>query len=189
MLAPHFSYVANRFACLLNAAFVVSAVPSSVVGQDCCEPVSWVFDRSTYSHDPATGDRVAQYSRIAPVEELPDPRLVTSGYRRTRTNIRGADGSIDSYYQVQSYGNGRGGLDAEWERFHDAWQQSYLSGGYFNSGPAYGQGGPRYGYGGPGYGPGHGYGPGTGHGFRPPVGPPHGPQHGPAGPWPRAGYE
>ncbi len=129
-------------------------------------PPSWIFDRSTYSHDPYTGARVAQYEPIPPVEPLDDPRLVTSRYNRLRTNVRGANGSNDTYYEVQNWGNGRGGLDAEWERFHDAWKESYLTGGYYNqnggyySGPnwsggpygAPGWGGYGYGYGGPGYG-------------------------------------
>jgi hypothetical protein len=59
--------------------------------------------------------------------------MVTSGYRRVRTNLAGPDGSLDSYYGVSSYGNGLGGLDAQWERFHDAWRQSFTAGGsYFN---------------------------------------------------------
>lgn len=87
---------------------------------------------STYSHDPVTGARVAQYERIAPVEPLEDERNVTSSYRFTQTNLRGADGSVDRYYQVQAWGNGRGGMDAEWERFHDAWKESILAGGYYN---------------------------------------------------------
>lgn len=155
---------------------VIALQIATVSAQECCEQPSWIFDRSTFSHDPATGARVAQYERHAPVEELPDPRLVTSGYRRTRTNIRGADGSVDSYYQVQSYGNGRGGLDAEWERFHDAWRQSYTAGGYYN-GPGYGAPGYGYGYG-PGYGAGFGYGPGYGYGY-PPVHPHPSPYHHP----------
>jgi hypothetical protein len=123
-------------------------------------PPSWVFRRSTYTHDPTTGARVAQYQRIAPVEPLEDERNVTSRYRRSRTNLRGTDGSIDSYYEVQAWGNGRGGPDAEWERFHDAWKESYLQGGYYN-GPAYGGYPGPYGYGN-GFGPGYGYGPGNG---------------------------
>ena len=94
---------------------------------------SWMFNRSTYTHAPETGARVAQYERHVAVEELPDPRRVTSGYRRTRTTLRGADGSVDASYQVQNWANGNGGLDAEWERFHDAWQQSYLRGSYYNN--------------------------------------------------------
>ncbi len=124
---------------------------------------SWVFRRSTYTHDPYTGARVAQYMRTPPVEPLDDERMVTSRYRRSRTNLRGIDGSVDTYYEVQAWGNGRGGIDAEWERFHDAWKESILSGGYYNQRPGYvapwSYGGPGYGYAYPDYGfPGHGYG-------------------------------
>lgn len=120
---------------------------------------SWVFARSRYTHDPATGARVAQYKQLPAIEPLPDPRLVTSGYRRTRTVLRGVDGSTDTTYQVQSYGNGRGGLDAEWERFHDAWRGSTVAGGNFYANGGFGFGFPGYGFGQPGYGqPGYGYG-------------------------------
>jgi hypothetical protein len=142
---------------------------------------SWIFRRSRYTHDPQTGARVAQYAMKPPIEPLDDPRMVTSGYSRTRTVLRGADGSADAYYRVQSYGNGRGGLDAEWERFHDAWRGSTIAGGAYQVYPGYGgyggfggygpygYGAPGYGgpgYGGPGYGgPGYG-GPGVAPGFR-----------------------
>jgi hypothetical protein len=141
---------------------------------------SWIFRRSTYTNDPETGVRVAQYMRIPPVEPLEDERNVTSRYMRSRSNLRGTQGSVDSYYTVQSWGNGRGGLDAEWERFHDAWKESYLQGGYSN-GPAYGGG-----YGPWGYGNGYGYGPGYGYGY--PGGGWGGPGGwGPPGPWPNNG--
>lgn len=118
------------------------------------QPESWVFARSRYTHDPDTGGRVAQYARKMPVEALPDQRAVTSGYRRTRTVMRGADGSVDTTYQVQSYGNGGvpgngGGLDAEWERFHDAWRGSTIGGGnYFGFPGFYNYGFPGFGFGG-----------------------------------------
>ena len=146
---------------------------------------SWIFARSWYSHDPDTGARVAQYTRVAPVEPLPDQRAVTSIYSRSRTVLRGADGSSDTYYRVRNSGNGRGGIDAEWERFHDAWRGARVSGGSYQGygyGPGYGYGnsvyggyggyGPGGGYGGgfPGYGPGGpgygGYGRGRGAAFR-----------------------
>ena len=116
---------------------------------------SWIFLRGTYTHDPATGARVAQYMRTPAVEPLDDPRLVTSRYRRSRTTLRGPDGSVDSTYEVQSWGNGRGGIDAEWERFHDAWRQSILTGGYYNvnTPTPYGH---VYGYPGDGYNPTYG---------------------------------
>jgi hypothetical protein len=140
------------------------------------EQPSWIFRRSTYTHDPETGARVAQYQRLPAIEPLEDERLVTSRYHRTQTNLRGTAGSSESYYDVQAWGNGRGGIDAEWERFHNAWKESYLQGGFYNKqGPTYGNGysgplgnggfgGPGYGYGYPGYGfPGNGF-PGIGNG-------------------------
>jgi hypothetical protein len=156
---------------------------------------SWIFSRSTYTHDPLTGARVAQYMRTPPVEPLDDPRLITSRYRRIRTNLRGTDGSLDSTYEVQNWGNGRGGLDAEWERFHDAWKESELTGGFYNQSPVFqhpgfGGGFPNWGFGGGFPNGGHAFpnngfgGPMPGHGF------PHGqgfpksngmPSHG--GPW------
>lgn len=158
-------YSLSVFSCvLLGIVFVLAFANASTA-----DGPSWIFRRSQYSHDPATGARVAQYSPIPAVEPLADPRAITSVYRRSRSELRGADGSADSYYQVQSYGNGRGGLDAEWERFHDAWKESYTSGGYYRSGGyragGYGYGQPgRGGYGTPGYGSpnyGGGYGYGT----------------------------
>lgn len=141
---------------------------------------SWIFAPSRYTHDPATGARVAQYSRKPAIEPLPDQRLVTSGYRRTRAVLRGADGATDTTYQVQNYGNARGGMDAEWERFHDAWRGSTVAGGDFYATGGWGWNYPGYGFPGygqpgfgqpglPGYGnrgrfipPGQGYGPGHG---------------------------
>ena len=146
-------FAASNHLRIAGLLLVAGIVMSPARADECCEQPSWIFQPSTYTHAPENGARVAQYARHAYVEELPDPRLVTSGYRTTRTNIRTANGGLDSYYQVQSWGNGRGGIDAEWERFHDAWKESYLSGGYYNgytgyggySGYGYGYGGYRYG--------------------------------------------
>jgi hypothetical protein len=152
-----------------------------VVVSDTSSAPSWIFRRSTFTNDPETGARVAQYMRKPPIEPLADQRDVTSVYRRTRTVNRGFDGSMDTSYQVQAWGNGRGGIDAEWQMFNDVWQESILSGSYYNSNQYYGppqrgpwqsgpwQGGPWQGgpwQGGPGQGgpwqggPGPGYGPG-----------------------------
>lgn len=175
---------------ILVATSVISLSSAAMADSADCEfcskskTKSWVFKRSTFTHDPQTNVRVAQYDRIAPVEALPDPREVTSGYRRTRTTLRGINGSVDSYYQVQNYGNSRGGLDAEWERFHDAWRQSTVAGGYSQYGYGGGYGGRYYGsgYGRPGYGR-SGYG---GPGYAP--GPtPYGPAYGGRGVPPRRG--
>jgi len=147
MKAPRVNLLVLRIA-LAALAVTCFAVAFATADDVCCAPAepvvgglvadtapaapSWIFRPSTFTHDPMTGARVAQYMRKTPVEPLDDERAVTSGYRRTRTNLRGTDGSIDSYYQVQAWNNGRGGLDAEWERFHDAWKESILSGGSYN---------------------------------------------------------
>ncbi|MEM6798259.1 MAG: hypothetical protein AAF589_01975 [Planctomycetota bacterium] len=135
--------------------WVAAAVVPMLASHSFAGPPSWVFARSTYTHDPASGARVAQYQRVAPVEDLDDPRMVTSRYRRIRTTLRGADGSIDSAYEVQNFGNGRGGLDAEWERFHDAWRQSLLTGSYYYQNQPVPLGGV-YGYPGDNYNPAYG---------------------------------
>lgn len=158
----------------LPPASVVKVVP--VIFQ---QPVdSWIFKPGRYTHDPETGARVAQYAMKPPIEPLDDPRAITSGYHRSRVVLRGADGSVDTTYRVQSYGNGRGGLDAEWERFHDAWRGATVAGEQYSAIPwrpgfggyPYSDAHPGYGtivpgYGGyPGYGgfPPNGYGPYTG---------------------------
>jgi hypothetical protein len=169
---------AFRLSCVAIAMGLVSVATANEAPCALCEtpcaqrtcvvqdgPPSWIFRRSNYTHDPETGARVAQYQRLPAIEPLDDERLVTSRYHRTRTNLRGTGGSQETYYEVQSWGNGRGGIDAEWERFHDAWKESYLQGGFYNQGPGYGNGYPgQFGYGAPGYGNGYqGYGfPGNG---------------------------
>ncbi len=158
------------------------AQPNCTADDD--EAPSWIFRRSTYSHDPYTGARVAQYQRLPAIEPLEDERLVTSRYHRVQTNLRGTHGSNESYYDVQQWGNGRGGIDAEWERFHNAWKESYLQGGFYNQqGQGFGNGFPGQfgngGFGGPGFGyPGYGF---PGNGF---------PGIGNGGPWvnPNSGW-
>ena len=85
------------FAIALLAVAFLSDARANESSSDCAcvakpQPESWVFARSRYTHDPDTGGRVAQYARKAPVEALPDQRAVTSGYRRVRSVLRGADG-------------------------------------------------------------------------------------------------
>jgi hypothetical protein len=116
---------------LVLAVCAAAGLTPPAGGTAAAQQSSWIFSRGTYTHDPCTGARVAQYAPIPPVEALDDQRLVTSRYRYSRTNLRGSDGSLDTYYEVQTWGNGLGGLDAEWERFHDAWKESYISGGYY----------------------------------------------------------
>jgi hypothetical protein len=94
--------------------------------------LSWVFRRSTFTNDPVTGARVGQYARKDAVEPLDDQRLVTSSYRRMRSENRGRDGSMDTTYVVQGWGDGGGELGAEWQMFNDVWKEAILSGSFYN---------------------------------------------------------
>lgn len=162
---------------------------------------NWIFQPGIYSHDPRTGERITQFASLPAVEPFPDTRGIASGYHRSRINQIGTGGSVDTYYRVENWSNIPGGLDAEWERVNDVWQQSTLTGGYgsggYGYGQPYGQGGYRGGYGpgyGGGYGPGYGgggYGPGYGGGYGPGYGGGYAPGYG-GGPgyggYPGAGY-
>ena len=179
MLLSRADAAAPAVSCAATPLRTPPAPPACPPAQD-----SWIFLSSRFTHDPATGARVAQYAMKPPIEPLDDPRRVTSGYSRNRTIIRGGDGSVDTIYRVTSFGNGRGGMDAEWERFHDAWRGSTVAGGQSQAviggwgggwgGGGWSGGGYRdsggYGPGGGGYGPGMaggGYGPGYGPGIPP----------------------
>ncbi len=149
--------VADQSPCARCAAPPAPRVVQVCYADDDEQP-SWIFRRSTYTHDPNTGARVAQYQRLPVIEPLEDERLVTSRYHRVQTNLRGTNGTSESYYDVQSWGNGRGGIDAEWERFHNAWKESYLQGGFYNQGAGFSNGYPgQFGSNGSG-GAGFGYG-------------------------------
>lgn len=159
-----------------TAIFVLSAVHAYPAGPD-----TWMFRPGYYTHRPDTGQRVTQYAPLPMVAPLPDTRPFASGYQRVQVSQRGPGGTTETYNRVENWGNGRGGLDAEWERFHNAWRGSILSGG-FRSGYGY----PPPAYRAPGYWPGA-WGPGR---WWPRYGPPTSPgypQGGPAYPGSGAG--
>lgn len=141
--------------CMPRGVALVYAPAARAVVESPQPALSWTFKRSTFTNDPITGARVAQYSRKDPVEPLDDQRAVTSSYRRTRTVNNGRNGSIDTSYQVQAWGDGGGELGAQWQMFNDVWKEAILSGSFYNSNQAYGpwgQGGSGWNGGGPGWG-------------------------------------
>jgi len=153
---------------LTTAIFASWTMTASASGPD-----TWMFRRGYFTHRPDTGQRVAQYVPLPLVEPLPDSRPFASGYQRVQVTQRGPGGTSETYNRVENWGNGTGGLDAEWERFHNAWRGSILSGGV---GSGYGYSAP--GYGNPGYRPG-GWGPGN---WWPGYGPPAAPAYPPVAP-------
>lgn len=66
---------------------------------------SWIFRKSYYSHDPATGERVAQYARPEPAYVPPQDNYRQSGYRHIRNSLR-VGGSADNLHVVQTWGEG-----------------------------------------------------------------------------------
>lgn len=125
--------------CMPRGVALVYYPPVTSAPIETDEPkLSWVFRRSTYTNDPETGARVGQYARKDPVEPLDDQRLVTSSYRRMRSENRGRDGSMDTTYVVQGWGTGGGELGAQWQMFNDVWKEAILSGSFFNNEQAFG---------------------------------------------------
>ena len=69
-------------------------------------PVSasdWIVAPSFYTHDPATGQRVNQYTPIGPFYTYPRGDFLASGYRHTRSRIR-FGGTADNYHRVEEFG-------------------------------------------------------------------------------------
>ncbi len=96
---------------LLSAAFVADARADS-----------WIFRTSTYSHDPASGARIAQYAPKEPAYMPVDPTYRRSGYRHIRTTFRGPHGTADRLHQVETWGAG------EMIRPYGEWQYPYRAG-------------------------------------------------------------
>ena len=82
----------------------------------------WFFQPSRYTHDPVKGERVAQYAPGVTPYAREVPNFVESGYRHTRTSIRGADRTADHMHVVQTWGLG------EQIRPYGEWQRPYRAG-------------------------------------------------------------
>lgn len=102
---------------------------------------SWMFGRSLYSHDPVTGQRVVQYLPALPAYTRPSFNYNQSGYfvRNRNRNLRSAFG--DRQIVVETWGNGRGGWDAQSERDFEANQRTLELQGYYWGNWNFGRGG------------------------------------------------
>lgn len=81
---------------------------------------SWVFQPSYYSHGPQ-GERIIQYSRPADVPVPYAPNYVVSGYRHSRSTIRGEE-SYDHLHIVKTWGLG------EYIRPYEEWEFPFRPG-------------------------------------------------------------
>ena len=122
---------------------------------------SWIFRPSHFSHDPNSGERVAQYAEKERAYAPHDPTYVKSGFRHRRLMTRSLDGSVDRLHLVETWGQGdRIRPYGEWQRPFRAGATPY--GPWGNPGGPwtmpfdswqnpYGLGQLPYGYPGPGY--------------------------------------
>jgi len=148
---------------------------------------SWIFKPAAFSHDPASGGRVAQFLPVVTAYRPYDDTYAQSGYRHLRTTIRGADGSADRLHIVETWGAGEairpygewqfpfragatpygpwGNPRGPWTMPFDSWNNPYgLWNRYGNYYPWYGRG--------------------AGHSHASPHGSAHGPHGSPPGPPP-----
>ncbi len=66
---------------------------------------SWIFRPSQYTHDPATGERVAQFA-APPLSLKPDdPSFERSAYRHSRSGFS-VGGTFDYLHTVETWGRG-----------------------------------------------------------------------------------
>lgn len=86
------------------------------------EGPSWIFRQSRYSHNPTTGERVAQFQPEKPAYPQYDPTYTESGYRHYHTALRGPDGSYDHSHIVQTWGAG------EFIRPYGEWEFPFRAG-------------------------------------------------------------
>lgn len=88
-----------RYTTLLIAAFVVPAASAESRATD------WILAPSTFTHDPQTGERIAQFAPIPPVYmRAGRPDYVESGYRHRQSVIRDRRGSADRLHITQEWG-------------------------------------------------------------------------------------
>lgn len=109
----HLTGKALLFACLFAVCWAWTA--SSVA-----EAQSWVFRPSYFSHAPQ-GERVAQFQPEPAIASPFAPNYLVSGYRHTRSTIRGAE-SYDHLHVVRTWGLG------EFLRPYEEWEFPFRPG-------------------------------------------------------------
>lgn len=121
------------------AAGLLAAAPGSAA--------DWITAPSYYTHDPMSGERVAQYTEVGPFYYYSRPDYMLSGYRHNRSTFQ-FGGSADNLHLVEEWGRPVRPYD-EW-RFpfrpysvpYAAWGAPYAGlGGYGGYGYPYGYGG------------------------------------------------
>ncbi len=103
-----------------HLALAVALAATASLGVRSAE-AQWIFLRSSFTHDPATGRRVAQYARPKTPYVRDDGTFRQSAYRHHRSTIR-AGGSADRLHVVETWGEG------ETIRPYGEWQRPFREG-------------------------------------------------------------
>jgi hypothetical protein len=115
---------------VLGCLTILAAITTARAGCDCqvavCrsdqEETSWIFRPSYFSHDPDTGQRVAQYEPERTSYYRDDPTYMESGYRHYEYEIYGPGGAADHLHVVQTWGLG------DLIRPYGEWEYPYRAG-------------------------------------------------------------
>lgn len=86
----------------LRTMFLVSALATVLVGVQ-ASGADWLTAPSYFTHDRATGQRVAQYSPVGPFYYYTRPDFLRSGYRHYRSTID-LGNSSDNLHVVEQWG-------------------------------------------------------------------------------------
>ncbi len=98
-----------------------TAVAAIALGSGTLGASEWTFRPSYFSHDPASGERVAQSQPPVTPYRINDPTYLQSGYRHQRSTVR-AGGSYDHLHVVETWGAG------EFIRPYGEWEYPYREG-------------------------------------------------------------
>jgi hypothetical protein len=82
--------------CLTIATFIAPPHRSATAAE-------WLTLPSTYTHSPATGERIHQYGQVEAPPIVDQSRRITSGYTHFRSTIQFGQ-SADNYHRVDEWG-------------------------------------------------------------------------------------
>jgi len=83
--------------------FCVFIATFSPAAPSCVGAADWLAIPSTFSHSPATGERIRQYSQVEAPPIVDQSRRVSSGYTHLRSTIQFGQ-SADNYHRVDEWG-------------------------------------------------------------------------------------
>ena len=103
-------------------AFLVTLACGASALANCDDCPDWLYARGDFSHQPGQRAIALRAVRLAAARSRAYPTRARSAAATQLNNtfLRGTDGSTLSIIDVQSYGNSRGGFDAQRERAFDA---------------------------------------------------------------------